>query len=448
MKHAASPGHIYLHVNQINAGRIFSLVKMVPGIRRFVLSAGYILQNPRGLEPAVGLQGEIVVDLKAAETAAPESLKAVEGKLPWAPVGGLLTPAACREALAANIEAMADTVMLGQGTVVDTVLAPCHLVTKAQPDWLTVDLDAFGRLLGTLQDRQASRIAVDYLLITTFDCLRDQSWRREVIEALRPVPFGNLWLRIDGLGRGQENRAPEVLDILMEFQELSRPVIMDEVGGLFGLLLLACGGVNAIAHGPGSRENCNLNDLQNKQGHFGGGPRSDLYVQELFTYFTEEQWSEFYSHDEIKLPYSCVKNGCCSTDEAVFSDKIGHFLRQRGAELDKIVANAADSGRYFTGPYLSRVAGRAKTAAAIAFADPSLTKALSTFSTTVETVQANLGMHRDGRLLPAPPHRALPGRENTCRLYSENRRVQRQHVSDRQKPAKPSVRDQNTQELF
>jgi hypothetical protein len=406
------------------------------------------LQNPLHLEEVVGLHGEIVVDLRAAETAAPAALKAVEGKLPWAPVGGLLTPAACREALAENIEAMAVTVTLGSGTVVDTVLAPCHLVTKAQPDWLAVDIDAFGRLLGALQDRQASRIAVDYLLITTFDCLRDQSWRREVIEALRPVPFGNLWLRIDGLGRGQEERTPEALDILKEFQELGRPIIMDRVGGLFGLLLLACGGVNAIAHGPGSRENCNLSNLQNKPGGFGSGSKPDLYVQDLFTYFTEEQWRDFYRYDEIKLPYSCVKNGCCNSDEAVLSDKIGHFIRQRGAELDKIVANAAGSGRYFTGSYLSRVAGRAKTASTIAFADPSLTKALSTFSKTVETVQASLGMHRDGKLLPAPPHRVLPGRENTCRLYPEHHRVQQQHVSDRKKPAKPSFRDPNTPDLF
>lgn len=444
----ASSGHVYLHVSQNKSGLVFTSLRQIPAFRRFVFGAHHVLQKPSGLEAAVDLRGEIVVDLKVAETAAPASLEAVEGKVPWAPVGGLLTPTAFRDALAANVEAMADVVTVAQGTVVDAVLAPCHLVTKAQPEWLAVDIDAFGRLFGALQERQASRIAVNYLLITTIDCLRDRIWRREVVEALRPVPFHDLWLRIGGLGRGSEELAPEVLEILMEFQELGRPVILDAVGGVFGLLLLACGGVNAIAHGPGSREKCNLDKLQNKLGGPGGGAPPDLYVRDLFTYFTREQWDEFYAHEEISDHYSCVKTGCCTADDAVPSDKIGHFLRQRAMELETIAANAANSGQYFTGRYLPRVAGRASTAAKKSFKEPSITKALTAFSKTVETLQESLGRHRNGKLLPAPPHRALPGRENACRLYPEPYRPPRRCASDRQKPAEPPFRDPHTPELF
>jgi hypothetical protein len=446
-------GHLYVRLNSQNIKNVLRYAEKFEKSLRIIVGADIVEHRPREVSDLAHLGCEVTVDLKAAETAAPASLSSIEGKVPWAQPEGLLTPDAFRDRMSHTIEEMVDTLTIGQGQVVDAALAPCHLVTKGKPEWLAADIEAFGRLYRGLQERQAPRIVLNYLLITTFECLKDQIWRREVIEALRSVPFHDLWLRVGDLGRGKEAQVAEVLTILAEFRELGRPLVLDAVGGLFGLTALACGGANAIAHGPGSGESCHLGNLLKKEpgGGVMSGPPRNLYVPGLFSYLNKEEWLEFYSHEAMRFHFSCVKAGCCSEENAVLDDKIGHFLRQRTTEIDGIVEHADGSGRYWTGSHLERIGDRASMIERIPFEETGIQKIATDLRSTVETLKATLRENPAGALLPAPPYCAPPERTSILSLCSPPPPSRRPRSSpiDRPRPVQPApYRDPNTPDMF
>jgi hypothetical protein len=427
--------HVYIRPNTRNWDAIARSIDIQKSWCRVLFGADHLLMKPFHVEAAARLKAEIVVDLKTAEAAAPGRYGSLAGKLPWSKSEAPWTVEEFQEAGEHLLEAMADAVTTNQSRLIDAVLAPTHLVRDAEDPWLRVDVDAFPRFRRALDERQGQRIDIDYLLIATFRLFQDRNWRRQVIAAIEPLPFRNLWLRIGDFGAGEERRVPELLDIMKEFHGLGRPIVLDMAGGLAGVAMLAAGGANAIAHGAGSQEKCDLKTWlkEPKKGGGGGGDKT-AYFPALYKNLSVDQWNDIFSNEDIPSHFSCTSSGCCETDESVFNDTIGHFMRQRAFQIQEITTRSSE---YFGNGYLRKLAARANGLKDLAFKDPDISKAAVEFSKKAERLGEDLAKRQLCELRPAPEHRALPGREKDSFLHPQLYRPPRARRPKSEKPPKP-----------
>lgn len=246
---AATPLDLFLRLGEAHYAQAAILYAegRLP-IRRAVFDASKVRHQADFLRTLRDDGVEVMLDTKAAELGALTRYQGRPSGAPWSD-GALHLPTQFDETRCRTfVEAIAsEAVERG----FDRVLSPSHFLGKGLLDpWFKIDIRLCVMLRDALDRASGKHIAIDYCLIIEEAKLRDDAVRSAIINQLAPLPFENLVLRASHFGA--DAAAPKlrnVINMLDRFTAISRPVIVDHVGGLVGRALLAFGVASGVAHG-------------------------------------------------------------------------------------------------------------------------------------------------------------------------------------------------------
>ncbi|WP_108262307.1 hypothetical protein [Mangrovicoccus ximenensis] len=331
MEHAQVQDHdtgglpAYLHLDEKTCSAMFGAD---PRWTRLVLDASYLHRKASVAEDlATNRTGEIVLDLNAAETAAPGRF-ARKDKLPWANRDRPWTPEDFSRSR--NDDLILSMAQFAAAHHVHTVLAPTHLLGDMGEPWLPVDADGCRQLRAALDRLGCAHVTIDYPVLAPLARVREHAWRKQVISALADLPFGQLWLRVGGFGLHEDKRAGILVVALQDFQALGRPIVLDMAGGVASLAVLACGAVSALGHGIAKNEKMDFSEWrkQPKVGSSGGAPMaSRAYLAQIDAFLKQDQLADFAG----QVPAQAMIDRHCQ-----------NFLRDRAAQLDNAVSGSAE----------------------------------------------------------------------------------------------------------
>src|SRR4051794_7178890 len=133
------------------------------------------------------------------------------------------------------------------------------------------DMNSCAMLRRLLDVQGGRKIAIDYPLLISNSVLNDSAERKSLIAALGAVPFDSLWLRISGFGADATAAGlRKYITALQDFHALGKPIVMDGVGGLAGLVL-SFGGACGWSYGAAAKERCDASDWAKPPKGSGGG---------------------------------------------------------------------------------------------------------------------------------------------------------------------------------
>jgi hypothetical protein len=224
--------------------------------RRVVVDASR-LNHQKELLSALRASGtQFVLDTKAAELAAEAKFAGFARGAPWAECGdgrplgpNLYSPKAANDV----IGGMARFAVEHQ---VHSVLAPGHFLSNgSKSEWFPVDQEACVALRRALDREGGPHIRIDYELIVPHVVLNEVDDRGEFADALKDLPFDNLWLRASGFGSDAGPLTTQhYIKSLFSLHNLGKPIVADYLGGLISLAAVSFGAISGFAEGIGERE--------------------------------------------------------------------------------------------------------------------------------------------------------------------------------------------------
>jgi len=304
--------------------------------RRIVFDAAHLQDQVELMKRLKATGCEIVLDPNFAEMATfgrfgSSSLQ----KLPWANLDRPWGPddfAGRRNQDAAK--AIAEFAI---NAGVDAVLAPTHLIEKANDGWRPIDLRLCEAMRRELDQNGGSDIAIDYQLITTSALLKDAAYRASMVGDLRSMPVENIWIRASGFGATATGAGTRhFIESARGFLELNRPLVVDMAGGFAALSAVAFGAVGGISHGVAQKETFKAADWR-KAPSGGGGASARAYVHELDRYFKDDQLRALFGAKGGRSRFGCNDTSCCPHGgEDMLENNHVHFLTQRHRQLDDL----------------------------------------------------------------------------------------------------------------
>lgn len=118
------------------------------------------------------------------------------------------------------------------------------------------------------------RIGIDYQLLIPHVALDDVMERGRLIEAIKDLPFDNLWICASGFGADAGPLTTRrYLNSLSSVHNLGKPIVADYLGGLISLAADFFGAISGFAEGIGERERFDARDW-----HKPPKPRDDDHV--------------------------------------------------------------------------------------------------------------------------------------------------------------------------
>lgn len=304
---------------------------------RIVIEASRFDAQTELIETVRDKGAEIVLDTTVGELS---SIGRYDGSckvLPWAKKGRPIEPedlgSRGRRALAEKIGAFVEAKRI------DTVLAPTHFVTGARDPWIEIDLECCRVLRSALDSRGLSDVTIDYPLIIPYSVLCDSAHRSALIDLLRDHPIENLWFRISHFGAdARPVSVSRVISGLATFHDLGRPIVVDHVGGLAGLALVAFGAASAIAHGVGEKERFDARAWSVPRGRHKGGRSNRIYLPGIDRHFKWNEAQLLFNARGGRRLLACSDPDCCPQGmNDMRKDPKGHFLTQREKQVQDLV---------------------------------------------------------------------------------------------------------------
>ena len=360
--------------------------------RRFVFDAAY-LPSQGDLRQAAARAGcEIVLDLNAAETAAPGRFSSAVAKLPWGNLDRPWTPADFGAGRNDDLCRRMAEFVVHSGA--HAVLAPTHISDSSHGAgaWHDVDRRAIERLRQELDRAGAVNVAIDHVIIIAAEALRDAATCQAAIDAAADLPVQNVWLRIGGFGATATGvRTRHLIEAMRRLHALGRPLVVDMAGGFPALSALAFGAVGGMSHGVGQRESFDLAAWRKPPPECkGGGLQTRLYIAELDRYLDATQANAFFAARGIKSRFACTDASCCRTGgDDMLENPHAHFLTQRHRQIEALGRVPEDRrAEHFLLHSMDLALRSTRQAAKLKFADETVQKA-------VADAKARLGRLRD-----------------------------------------------------
>lgn len=305
-------------------------------IDRAVVDAAHLVEQ-RDLLDALRKSGtELILDTKAAELSTPGGYSTKARMLPWAHANRHHGPS---DFNGEELNSFARRIAIfAVENRVDAVLAPTRPLNGPRDQWLDVDTKSCEVLRRTLDKEGGQAIAVDYPLLITYEAMRDEAERRVFVNALKDLPFENLWLRISGFGSSATAVGTRrYINGADDFHSLEKPIIADGIGGLVGLATIALGAVGGLSHGVAEKERFNAKDWSKPRTGDGGGTRKRIYLRDIDTYLYVEETQKLFESRGAKSLLGCNDTGCCPHG---IEDMLGapktHFLIQRTKQFGEL----------------------------------------------------------------------------------------------------------------
>jgi hypothetical protein len=251
-------------------------------------------------------------------------------------------------------------------------------------------------------DREGgSHIAVDYPLIVSYAQLRDPAFRKRVMEGLANMPKGHLWIRTSGFGGDTTATGmARYVEAVYALQELNRPIIADQVGGLAAIAACAFGATSGYSTGIDSKQKFDAGSWlkTNKQGGGGGGKR--IYIPGLDRTLSVEDARALFNDAKTSRQFlGCRDATCCRDIDQMLANPEAHRMVQETRVVEAL-SNTPESDR--TDEFRKHVERRrqeALRATRLKNASDAMRKTLAESAKRLDRIQDQLkGLHeRTGR---------------------------------------------------
>ncbi len=318
----------------------------------------------------------IILDSNSAELAS--SGHRPSEKLPWAKADRPWVPSDFgKENRQQYCAKLADYAVENQ---VGVVLAPCHVLREgALDEFLPVDLRLCEELRTALDSGGGKKIALDYPLMLPYRFFRDAATRTALLQKLKQLPFGSLWLRIDGFGSDQSPQGlRKYISYARAFHELEKPVVGDCVGGLVGLGIAAFGACGGIAHGIAQKERFNTYSWWKPRSK-GGGSKRRVYLNAIDQFVDANVARTLLEVRGAKSLLGCIDRSCCAKGLDDFLERPNeHFIIQRGRQIaDLSKTPETRRAEHFVRTHLEPAERKARQAARLGVKDEKLSRKLT-----------------------------------------------------------------------
>jgi hypothetical protein len=266
---------------------------------------------------------DLVFDPETQALAAPHAHRSKKERLKWA----FERPHTCEDLAgdkgAKLIALVVEEALARRST---SILATSHFLSDGASDpWFQLDVTLCQKLRAELDRRGARSVDIYYSLALPMRELRKADTRRQIIRALRGLPFDELWLRVSDFGSGATGPAlAAYVEAAREFQQLDVPVLADHVGGLVGLNLLAVGAVGGLAHGITVGERFDHRGWFRKSS--GGGNGKRIYLEKLDLFLRSDEAIAFFGAKGAKARFVCADTLIAPSGLRTMQDQPGKFF--------------------------------------------------------------------------------------------------------------------------
>jgi hypothetical protein len=306
------------------------------GLSGLVVDPTLIARHDDLIKEAQAVGTETVLDPRAADLASDNGL-ALSGvaDLPWAPQsahrledlegpGGLLFAEGLAEfAVKENLTA---------------VLAPTHVLSDADDDWLAVDATMVGHLRRALDSRTRSHTPIYYPLIVRSSVVANAGQRLKLMTMLRSLPIDAVWLRVHPFGTNASGPIAlrRYVEACQDFHRLGVPLVAERTGTV-GVALLAVGAVGGIESGVTLGERFSLDRYTRPSRGGGFLPPPRVYLAALGAFLTRDQAQSFFEHRGMRSAFGCQDPACCRRGiEDMVQNPRRHFVVRRAAEIGRL----------------------------------------------------------------------------------------------------------------
>lgn len=335
----------------------------------------------------------VILDPKTMEMATPGGFTQAQDKLPWGTGEQHRADDFRGQAGERLISTLGDFAVEGGFT---QVLAPTHLIESVDDGWLDIDTQSVRQLKAHLDRETGGAVSIVYPLVLPYSVLRDGAQRRAVIEALRSVDVDAIWLRVGGISAsaGSPAAVKAYIAAAAEFHALGIPVVADQIGGLFGLSLLAFGAVGGISHGITMGERFDHGRYRRPSNGNPFTPSRKVYVPALDLMLKPTLAEELVrSSPRNKGMFGCRDKHCCPRGvDDMLGNPARHFMVQRINEVAGL-SQIPESLRpqRFLDRHLRPATDAAVAAAAVPWSDESMCEKTEKHRKRLDALRITLG---------------------------------------------------------
>lgn len=379
-------------------------------VQRVILEA---CAHKRQLDLANALKAngrELVLDTNAAELSCVGKYDGAVREAPWANADGVLTPAHFGGSNQFDVLGQIARFAVERG--VSRVLAPTHLLSGVQDSWFGVDLQAVRKLRAALDIEGGKQIALDYPVLVPSAVLNDSAERKRLASQLGNLPIESVWLRISGFGaEATPSAIRKYITAVQDFHSLGIPIVVDHIGGLTSLALVAFGAACGFAHGAAERERFDASSWNKPRNDGGGGGGGyTVLLPGIDRLMKKSQAEALIAAPHGRRLLSCNDRRCCPHGfEDTLKDPRGHYLRQRAFQCETL-SGVPDAMRtqHFLGQNLAEADRKARQVAKLKVSDEKLGELMVKNSSRLDRMRAVLeDLHRTAedstRSKPFPP---------------------------------------------
>jgi hypothetical protein len=345
---------------------------------RIVVDAAAVTQQRDLIEAMRNSGCELVLDTNVAELSAIGRYQGFAKRAPWANPNGVLR--SDQLISGSNYDAMGQIARFALRHGFHAVQSPTRLLENSAGPSLAIDCANNEALRRALDIEGGSGIAIDYSLITTSSVIKDPVQRRAILSALASLPFENLWLRISGFGSDATGVGPRRhIAAIIDLHDLKRPVIVDCVGGIAALAVVAFGAAGGLAHGVVEKERFDAGGWKKPRQEGGGGRERRILFPGLDRLLSENQTETLMAAAGARRLLSCPDPACCpiGLDDTI-RDYKGHYLNQRSRQIRSLSAvPESRRARHFLDHNLVEASRMARRAAQLRVLDVELKKSLA-----------------------------------------------------------------------
>lgn len=280
---------------------------------------------------------DVILDPKTQESAYEGVFTERLGKLPWG-VGrphvlGDFQGAAGRR----RATALAEFVRSNGFT---KVLAPSHLISDADDEWLDADLEVMRELREELDRLGANNVEIVHSLALPYAILRNPDEFQHVVDRIINSIADEMWLKAENFGSdASPTGIRHYIEAARTLHRIEKPIIADHVGGLAGLALVAFGSVGGLAHGITLRErfsSAHWKAQADKANSF--GPHHRVYTPELDMHVKSKELRDLFDRSgSLRIKLACKDPDCCARGTIDMLQEPGsHFLNQRVKQIKRL----------------------------------------------------------------------------------------------------------------
>lgn len=335
--HAPSKAAAFLRVGYTDHSRLEALMaKGQLQFERLGFNASFEAHQRDFFRRFINAGNEAILDLNFAELGTMGKFGSAAKALPWSLPGRPWTPSDLTPARSVEVaKQMAGFVAARRPCA---VLAPCHLLESASDGWVSKDIQLFADLREEMDKAGNQHIPIDYQLILPFALFCDPLFLTELIEKLRPLRMGAIWLRVGNFGvDASANKLRKYIESARILHALNVPLVSDHNGGFAALGAFAFGATSGLSHGLDNKERFDLSPWRNPASDSGGGCGLRVYLPQLDYHLLRPQAVEFFAVKGAKPRFGCNETQCCPQGIAdMLDDPTSHFLNQRSKQVDEL----------------------------------------------------------------------------------------------------------------